>query len=143
MTIGENIKRIRKERGLTQEELGKSIDISGVAIMRYEKGQREPKIETIKKIASALGVSEYELQGVDSNIIIKSLSSTASFYNYLHALGYRINESPYNDKWEIAIKESGKKIYISSAEMSILENATQENIDLRITKYINDGKHNS
>lgn len=142
MTVGENIKRMRKEHGLTQEELGKKIDVSGVAIMRYEKGQREPKLETIEKIANALEVSSYELQGITSNDILKSLSDTTSFYNYLHALGYEIYESPYNDKWEITIKESGQKIYINSAEMNILESTTKENIDLRISKYISDGKHN-
>lgn len=142
MTVGENIKRIRKEHGLTQEELGKKIDVSGVAIMRYEKGQREPKLETIEKIANALEVSSYELQGITSNDILKSLSDTTSFYNYLHALGYEIYKSPYNDKWEITIKESGQKIYINSVEMNILESTTKENIDLRISKYISDGKHN-
>lgn len=142
MAVGENIKRIRKEHGLTQEELGKKIDVTGVAIMRYEKGQREPKLETIEKIAHVLGISSYELQGITSNDILKSLSDTTSFYNYLHALGYEINENSYNNKWEITIKESGQKIYISSAEMNILESTTKENIDLRITKYLNDGEHN-
>lgn len=56
MTVGENIKRIRKERGLTQDELGNLVNLSGVAIMRYEKGQREPRQDTLIKIAKALGV---------------------------------------------------------------------------------------
>lgn len=142
MTVGENIKRIRKEHGLTQEELGKEIDVSGVAIMRYEKGQREPKLETIEKIAHVLGVSSYELQGITPHDILKSLSDTTSFYNYLHALGYEVHESSYAGKWEICIKETEQKIYISLEEMNVLEDTTKENIDLRITKYLNDGKHN-
>ena len=43
MTVGENIKHFRKEKGYTQEELGYMVGLSGVAIMRYEKEQREPK----------------------------------------------------------------------------------------------------
>lgn len=56
MSIGENIRLHRKEKGLTQEELGELVGISGVAVMRYEKGQREPKQETLLKISKALGV---------------------------------------------------------------------------------------
>ena len=54
---------------------------------------------------------------------------------------YEINESPYDDKWEITIKESGQKIYISSAEMNLLESTTKENIYLRIFNYLHDKKH--
>ncbi len=63
MTLGERIKELRSKKGLTQEELGKLIGISGVAIMRYEKGQREPDIKTIEKLALKLGVSPLQLMG--------------------------------------------------------------------------------
>lgn len=56
MTIGENIKRIRKERGLTQKELGKLCGMNEVQIRQYELNKANPKIETIDRIASALGV---------------------------------------------------------------------------------------
>ena len=56
MTVGENIKHFRKEKGYTQEELGYMVGLSGVAIMRYEKEQREPKQDILIKIAKALGV---------------------------------------------------------------------------------------
>ncbi len=56
MTVGENIKRIRKERGLTQKELGELCGINEVQVRRYEIGKANPKIETIDRIASALGV---------------------------------------------------------------------------------------
>lgn len=142
MAVNDNIKRIRKEKGLTQKKLGELCGIAEPTIRRYEAGSLKPKLETIEKIANALEVSSYELQGITSNDILKSLSDTTSFYNYLHVLGYEIYESPYNDKWEITIKESGQKIYVNSAEMNILESTTKENIDLRISKYISDGKHN-
>lgn len=143
MTIGENIRRIRKEKGLTQRQVGELCNppISESNIRKYELSDQKPKIETIERIASALGVSEYELQGITTKDILTSLGETTTFYNYLHAIGYEVNESPYNDKWEITIKESDQKIYIDSDEMKILESTTKENIDLRITKYLSDGKH--
>ena len=56
MTIGENIKRIRKEKGLTQKQLGSLCQMADSAIRRYELGKARPKLETIHKIATGLGV---------------------------------------------------------------------------------------
>lgn len=57
MTIGERIKEIRKSRGLTQKELGERLGLSYQAIAQWENNLRNPKNETIGKIADALGVS--------------------------------------------------------------------------------------
>ena len=83
-----------------------------------------------------MGISDY-LDEVE-----KEIHETTSFKDYLGILGYEIHESPYNDKWVINIKKSNTEIYISSEEMDTLERTTKENIDLRITKYTSDGKHN-
>lgn len=56
MTIGENIRRIRKERGLTQKELGELCGMNEANVRKYELGKANPKIETIDRIASALNV---------------------------------------------------------------------------------------
>ena len=56
MTVGENIRRIRLERKLTQKELGKRLGTSEAYIRAYESGRRNPKPETLKKIAEVLAV---------------------------------------------------------------------------------------
>lgn len=56
MTVGENIKRIRKGKGLTQKKLGELCGIAESNIRKYESGKQNPKIETIDKIAHALNV---------------------------------------------------------------------------------------
>lgn len=61
MTIGENIRRIRKEKGLTQKELGNLCNLADSAIRRYELGGANPKLETIEKIAKALDVKIADL----------------------------------------------------------------------------------
>lgn len=60
-TIGEKIREIRKARGLTQKELGEKAGIAEPTIRRYELGKLNPKIETVKKIADALGVEAWTL----------------------------------------------------------------------------------
>lgn len=54
MTLGENIKKIRLENHLKQSELAEMAKISRVAIGNYERGAREPTVETLSKIAKAL-----------------------------------------------------------------------------------------
>ena len=61
MTVGENLKKIRKEKGLTQKELGKLCGMSEAQIGQYENGLRNPKMETLEKIANALDISYFEL----------------------------------------------------------------------------------
>ncbi|RKI42436.1 XRE family transcriptional regulator [bacterium D16-51] len=61
MTVSENIKRIRKEKGLTQKKLGELCGINEANIRKYENGRQKPKIETLEKIANALGVSYLQL----------------------------------------------------------------------------------
>lgn len=56
LTIGERIKQCRLERGMTQKDLAERMGISPVCISQYETGKRVPKIETIDRIATALGV---------------------------------------------------------------------------------------
>ena len=55
MSIGKNIKKVRKWRGITQEELGKALGIgegsAGTRIAQYETGKRTPKGEILGKIA--------------------------------------------------------------------------------------------
>ena len=63
MTIGENIKGIRKKKKLTQKQLGELCEpkISESTIRKYELNILNPKIETIQKIATALKVSLFDV----------------------------------------------------------------------------------
>lgn len=61
MNIGENIKQLRKNKGLTQKELGELIGVKAITIRKYESNEREPNIETLNKIAMALGVTINDL----------------------------------------------------------------------------------
>ena len=56
-TLGERIRRLREDRGLTQQRLADLADLAQSAIARIEAGNREPLITSIQRIARALGVS--------------------------------------------------------------------------------------
>lgn len=59
--IGANIKRLRRERGATQEYLAEAADISAVFVSQLENGKRVPSLETLCRIANALGAGLDEL----------------------------------------------------------------------------------
>jgi len=65
MPTGTKIKEIRKRKGLTQKQLGDLCGIADANIRKYENGKQNPKIETLQKIADALGCSLIALMGME------------------------------------------------------------------------------
>ena len=57
MSTSENIKRIRKERGLTQKQLAKMLNVSEPMISQYESKNSNLRLSTIRNISEALDVS--------------------------------------------------------------------------------------
>ena len=55
--IGGNVRKIRMEKGLTQERLAEETELSLAAIQKLEAGQSGSRIETLIRIAITLGVS--------------------------------------------------------------------------------------
>nr|WP_164117430.1 helix-turn-helix transcriptional regulator [Sphingorhabdus sp. Alg239-R122] len=59
--VGRNVSRIRKERGLTQEQLSELSGLSQQYLSDLERGKRNPTIVTIHEIALALDVTHVEI----------------------------------------------------------------------------------
>ena len=61
-TIGKNIKRLRSEQNISQDRLSKLADLSLNTVVTVESGANEnPTIDTLTKIANALGVGVDDL----------------------------------------------------------------------------------
>lgn len=56
MTLGERIRELRTEAGMTQDELARAIGTSAAVVSQYETGHREPSLLRIREIAHALDV---------------------------------------------------------------------------------------
>jgi len=69
LTIGEQIKRFRKEKGLTQKQLGELSKTSEGTVRQYELGKRQPRLAQLKKIATALNVSVNSLIASEPGIL--------------------------------------------------------------------------
>ena len=59
--LGEKIRRIRKERKLTQEQLAELAKVDPKSIVEIEAGKRNPTLRMLNKIAHALKVSSFVL----------------------------------------------------------------------------------
>ena len=95
MNIGTNIKKLRKLRGITQEQLAESIGISFQAVSKWENNIALPDITLAPVLASYFGVSMDELAD--------------EFYEYLLKLasGEVHAKSEAFDKHELAIFKDG------------------------------------
>lgn len=60
-TFGNRLRDLRKKQGLNQTQLADKIGVSLLTLFRWEKGERTPRLEEIKALAKALGVSEQDL----------------------------------------------------------------------------------
>lgn len=56
-TLGNRISQLRKEKGLTQEELAQFLDVSPQAVSKWENDLTCPDISSLPKLAQILGVS--------------------------------------------------------------------------------------
>jgi transcriptional regulator with XRE-family HTH domain len=63
--VGRNLERIRRAKGLTQEDLSAVSGFSQQYLSGLERGRRNPTIVTIYEIAQALGVSHLDLLAFD------------------------------------------------------------------------------
>ena len=59
--VGQNVSRIRKKKGLTQERFAEISGFSQQYLSSLENGRRNPTVVTIYELATALGVSHLDL----------------------------------------------------------------------------------
>ena len=108
MSIGENIRNLRKSMNMTQDEFAHEIGISRSYLGDLENNRRNPSSETLKRISKKLGVSLlYLLQGkvtfTDQLLLEKDGSSTPfqilanESHNRLLELFEKVNISKFTD----------------------------------------------
>ena len=66
LKIGEKIKELRYEKGLTQEEIASHLGISAQSVSKWERGEGYPDIEMLPALAHYFGISIDELLGADA-----------------------------------------------------------------------------
>lgn len=82
MNVGDRMKSIRKQQGISADKLAESIGVSRSTIFRYEKGDIEKMpIEVVANVASSLHVSLIDLMGMSNDGISEKITETVSKLN--------------------------------------------------------------
>ena len=64
LQVGQRIKRLRNQQGMTQEVLAETASLSVPYISHLERAVKKGSLETLTRIAAALGVTVHELLGI-------------------------------------------------------------------------------
>ncbi len=78
----EKIKKLRKDRGLTQEELAEKLNLSRQAIAKWESGQSYPEVETLLKLSNFFRVTiDFLVKNEDEQCKTNNLYESINFNN--------------------------------------------------------------
>lgn len=78
MSVGQNIKNAREKNGLSQRDLAGKLNITQAAVSQFENGKNPPKIDTLLKISSALGVDINTLLEDSDSPMLRAMKRTDS-----------------------------------------------------------------
>ena len=75
--LGENIQKLRKRKGLSQEQLGEKVNVTRQTISNWELNETTPNPEQLKLLSKALEISIDDLLDNDvKNVIVEKVSNT-------------------------------------------------------------------
>ena len=94
-TFGQRLREARIRAGMSQSDVEEISGIPKARLSRYENGHVAPSIQTLERLAAALGVSEASLLG-DQRAILEA------FFNALYERGVRI----YSSEQAVAVAEA-------------------------------------
>ena len=63
--FNDNLRTARERKGFSQKEMAEKIGVAKSTYSLYESGNREPNVQTIKRISDTLNVSADELLGIE------------------------------------------------------------------------------
>lgn len=129
MSVGENIRRYRKLRGMTQAQLAEAVGLTEGAVRHYESGIRAVKPELLESIAAALGVSvnalkDYGIENAgDLMSLLVRLEDAFGIAPAADGLGLSLNpKAPHAPKAAMAIELwAEKRAQLESGEIDVNE----------------------
>ena len=87
LSIGENIKRLRRERDITQEQLAEIFNVSYQTISRWETDSSYPDIEMLPVIADFFNTTVDKLMGTDEMLVRNKVDKYLSDYKFAISQG--------------------------------------------------------
>lgn len=124
MEISEKLKLLRKERGLTQNDVGQAIGQERSTIACYETGKRKPDVETLEKLARLYRVTlDHFSNKSEGDIMIELLARSNAFFSS-HEINDSDKDKVYQDIMKLYL--SSKEHKVSNARKDTSPNADRE-----------------
>ncbi len=136
MDISENIKRIRKQRNMTQKQLASDSGLAVTTIQQYEAGKYKPKNASLKKLAAALNCDFSDLidvYAIDELDFPAEQELKNDLIPILKQLGYEVGEcsvsgSVTNPVYKFRINKDGVEKEVSSEELYKIKKQVEESL---------------
>lgn len=100
--FSQRLKELRKERKLTQKQLAENLGIATSTIIKYERGEREPNIQNLKRFANYFNVTVDYLLGFDDEF--NNLDLTSKRLTLFHD-----DRVEWDERGHLAYKDSSAK----------------------------------
>lgn len=108
----ERLKDLRTEKGLTTSALGKIVGCSNPTITHYERGDREPSLEMLCKLADLFGVSVDYLIGHEKKSVMERPTSELA-ENFIKEFGDLFSDKTFHAYAELyRFMDEKQKIFI-------------------------------
>ena len=121
LMIGNKLKKLRRDKDLTQEEVATHLGISYQAISKWERGDGYPDITMLPTLANYFGVSVDELIGMEEISSAKKLDEIN--------LKWQENRSLGKHKENVELMQNALKTYPNNALLLIQLSASLERLD--------------
>lgn len=133
MTIGENIKKIRKEKKITQQKLAKEMDISRSYLSDLENNRYNPSSKTLEMLAEKLDVSMLYI--TSGKKTLKDLSGEEVTKEVMSAL---VNTPGFNDSLKISLE---RNLNLKSSLEHKLKELAESELEFIETNYLLNALH--
>lgn len=92
MTVGENIQRLRKKLGLSQEGLAEKLFLTRQTVSQWETDQTMPTLDNVKLLKDVFGVSTDEILGL--NVRPEAVRNAESLDSICASIAYSMGIEP-------------------------------------------------
>lgn len=152
MKTGDKIKKIRKAKELTQKQLGDILGVSQQMIVKYENNLKTPKLETIKKIATALEVpyvdllDDFPIEEVEKSFLsyADEIAKKRNIYEIDHRLqklGFSLSLTLDENVHTSTLNIDGINIEVTDEELIALEKDSDDYLKFKLMELRNKKMH--
>lgn len=124
MILGDKLKMLRKERGLTQAQVAEKIGQERSTVACYEANTRKPAVDVLEKLAHLYGVTlDYFSNKSDSDIMLQLLAQSSEFFRSV-GISEADKDAVYMDI--MALYLESKKVGVSNDDKTSTRGVARE-----------------